>query len=269
MKLVGVFTLTMFGSGLARSGIIMLFPKKFNFVGRHKYVLISLLLYWPALFVATHISVPQVVRNAGVSDKKLHFLAYLILVSLLWFVVSPHDRVNWKKAKVWIVLAVIVWYGAADEWLQGFVHRGRDIGDFWADLTGAVTGLVILSIFSFWPGLLVLLGMVIFFVTNLTRVHMVLSSEYVNTAFNFLAYAFFTLVWIQNIHRYIGQRQIGRKWWIAAASVPVLFLASVKAYSLLMTDREIWIYDIATSATAILAMLTVSFLICGPDKKEL
>jgi VanZ family protein len=246
----------------------MLFPKKLKFVGRHKYVLISLLLYWPALFAATHIPVPEVVRSAGMSDKKLHFLAYLILVSLLWFVASPHDRVNWKKAKVWIVLAVIVWYGAFDEWLQGFVHRGRDIGDFWADLSGAMTGLVILSIFSFWPGLLVLLGTVIFFVTNLTRVHVILESEYVNTAFNFLAYAAFTLVWIQNIHLYIGLRQAGIKWWIASGSVPLLFLAIVRLYTLTMTDKGIWPYDIATSAAAILSVLAVSYLICRPDKKE-
>jgi hypothetical protein len=246
----------------------MLFPKKLNLVGRHRYVLISLLLYWPALFVATHIPIPEVVGNAGLSDKKLHFLAYLILVSLLWFVVSPHDRVNWKKAKVWIVLAVIVWYGAADEWLQGYVERGRDIGDFWADLSGAMTGLVILSIFSFWPGLLSLVGMVIFFVTNLTRVNMVLESEYVNTAFNFIAYAVFTLVCIQNIHQYLGVRQAGGKWWIAAGSVPVLLLAIVKGYSLLKTDKGVWGYDIATSAAAILSVLAVSFLICRPDKKE-
>ena len=118
-------------------------------------------------------------------------------------------------------------------------------------------------------GLLVLVGMMIFVITNLTRMNMVLESEYVNTAFNFLAYAFFTLVWIQNIHRYIGLRQIGRKWWIAAASVPVLLLAIVKGYALLRTDKGIWGYDIATSATAILLVLSVSFLICRPHKKEI
>ena len=95
--------------------LLMLFPKQLSVVGRHRYVLIGLLLYWPALFAATHIPVPDFVGSMGMSDKKLHYLAYLILVSLLWFAVSPHDRVNWKKAKVWIVLAVIVWYGAIDD----------------------------------------------------------------------------------------------------------------------------------------------------------
>jgi hypothetical protein len=244
----------------------MIFPKRLNLIGRHKYVLISLLMYWPALFAATHIPVPDFVGSAGMSDKKLHYLAYLVLVSLLWFVVSPHNKVNWKKAKVWVVLAVIVWYGAIDEWLQGFVHRSPDVADFKADLSGALTGLVILSIFSFWPGLLILFGSIIFIVTNLTTVHVVLGSEHINTAFNFLGYAIFTLIWIQNIHEYFGLRKMGIKWWVAASVVPLLFVAIIRGYGYYFSDKELWIYDIATSVAGILSAIVVSYIACMPKR---
>ena len=243
----------------------MIFPRRLNLVGRHRYVLFGLLLYWPALFAATHIPVPDFVANAGMSDKKLHYMAYFVLVSLLWFVVSPHSKVNWKKAKVWIVLAVIVWYGAADEWLQGFVHRSPDVNDFWADFAGALTGLVILSVFSFWPGLLVLFGTVIFIVTNLTRVHIVWESEHVNTAFNFLGYAIFTVIWVQIIHEYIGLRKMGIKWWIAASIVPAFFLVIVKGYGM-ARGKELWIYDIATSCAGIASAIVVSYIACMPKR---
>lgn len=246
----------------------MVFPRNLNLIGRHKYVLVSLLLYWPAIFVATHIPIPDFVRDAHMSDKMLHYLAYLMLVSLLWFAVSPQNRVNWKKPKVWIVLAVIVWYGAMDEWLQGFVNRGVDVGDFKADLVGAMTGLVILTIFSFWPSLLLLLGIAIFIMTNLTRTNLILGSENINTAFNLIAYAIFTLIWIQNIHQSIGLRTMGAKWWVAAGSVPVFFLGVVKGYSL-ATGKEIWGYDIATSASGILLAMVVSYTICMIHDKSL
>ena len=85
---------------------------------RKKLVWISILIYWPTLFVLTHIPMPKIVDEAHVSDKSLHFVAYFILVFLLWGTLRPYEKVNWKKATVWTILAIIVWYGAVDEWLS-------------------------------------------------------------------------------------------------------------------------------------------------------
>ena len=85
---------------------------------RHKAIIISLLVYWPVLFVLAHVPIPQLVREAGVSDKSLHFLAYLILAFLLWFAINPDRKVNWRRAGAWWILSVVVLYGVADEFFQ-------------------------------------------------------------------------------------------------------------------------------------------------------
>src|SRR4030042_647093 len=96
---------------------------------RQKLTIISLLVYWPGVFILAHIPIPQLVYKAQVSDKSLHFLVYLVLVFLLWFTISPDKKVNWRKAAAWWVLFVVVWYGVVDEVLQGYVGRSCDIID--------------------------------------------------------------------------------------------------------------------------------------------
>ncbi|MHC5095363.1 MAG: VanZ family protein, partial [Planctomycetota bacterium] len=86
---------------------------------RHKTVLLLLGIYWPVIFCLTHIPVPQVARQSGMSDKTMHVLAYFVLTFLVWFAVSPYHKARWNGIKVWIVLATIIGYAAVDEYLQG------------------------------------------------------------------------------------------------------------------------------------------------------
>jgi len=76
--------------------------------GQQKITASLLILYWLALFIATHIPVPQAVQEAGVSDKGLHLLANLILVFLFWFTVSDGKKANWRKPAPWCVLVITV-----------------------------------------------------------------------------------------------------------------------------------------------------------------
>jgi len=122
---------------------------------RQKVLTVLLLLYWPGLFVLAHVPIPRLVYRAQVSDKTLHFLAHLLLVFLLWFAVRPDRKVSWRDAALWWVLFVAVWYGAFDELLQGgSVGRSCDFRDFLANLAGASSGLIVFSLFAFWPALL-------------------------------------------------------------------------------------------------------------------
>ena len=82
---------------------------------QRKITVLVLALYWPALFISAHIPIPRVVREANVSDKGLHFLAYLVLTFLLWFAVLGNQKVNWRKAAAWWMLLFIIGYGVVDE----------------------------------------------------------------------------------------------------------------------------------------------------------
>ena len=112
-----------------------------NLPSRQKLTIISLLIYWPAIFIVLHIPIPDLIYQANVSDKALHFLVYLILASLLWFAARPEDKVNWRKRRVWWVVLAAVIYGVTDEITQCMVGRSCDIADFFANIAGVFSGL--------------------------------------------------------------------------------------------------------------------------------
>lgn len=168
---------------------------------RKNLTLLCLLVYWPSLFVLAHIPIPQVVRQADLSDKTLHFLAYFILVFLLWGTVRPYERVNWRRATVWIILAVVVWYGVIDECLQGYAGRSPDVMDFAADLIGAGASLLVLTLLSFWPALLSLAAMSIFVLANCSRADVTKLVPLTHTAFHLLAYGAFAFLWLVYLQR--------------------------------------------------------------------
>ncbi len=228
---------------------------------RQKLTIMPLLLYWPAIFILAHIPIPQLVRQAHVSDKILHFLAYLILVFLLWFAVSPDKKVNWRRAAVWWILFVVVWYGALDELLQGYVQgRSCDVRDFLANLAGVLTGLVLFSFFTFWPVLLVVTGVTIFLLTNLTRANPAELLPVTNTVFHPFAYGFFTIVWIRNMYRFLPQKAPKPKWLIVALALPIGLLLSVKLFSVI-SGRYFGLRDVIISVAAIAAVVVTVSLV--------
>ena len=228
---------------------------------RQKLTIISLLLYWPIIFILAHIPVPRLVREAGVSDKGLHFLAYLVLVFLLWFVIRPDRKVNWRRATVWWVLLVIVWYGVVDELLQGFVvGRSCDVMDFFANLTGVLAGLILFTFLTFWPALLVVTGIVIFVSANLTRANLAdLLPPVANVPFHLFAYAFFTVLWIRHIHHFLSLKAPKPKWIIAALALPTGFLLAVKLFSVI-SGKNFAVQDAIFSAVGVATVVGITYL---------
>lgn len=227
---------------------------------RHKFMLVAIGLYWPAIFIATHIPISgEFIHDAGMSDKTMHFLAYLTLVSIAWFAVSPFEKVDWKKNKVWIILAAVVLYGVFDEWLQGFVGRSPDVFDFVADVSAALTALVIMTFLTFWPTVLTLATFFIFAITCLTIPNITLQNEYINSAFFFLSYTFFTLVWIQSSQRIWNIKRSQAKWFISSIGVPAAALMAMTLMSLAF-GKQFWPLNIITSASAILAATAATYL---------
>lgn len=228
---------------------------------RQKLIIISLLIYWPAIFVLAHVPIPLLVRKAGVSDKILHFIAYFVLVFLLWFAANPDRKVSWRRAAAWWILLVTVWYGVIDEVLQGFVAgRNCDVMDFFADLAGVVTGLILFAFFSFWPAFLVVTGITIFALSNLTRVNLVDLLPITNIAFHLFAYAFFAMLWIQNMHLFLPLKVPNLKWLILASVLPTGLLLAVKVFSVI-SGRGGTIQDVIIAAVGIAAVVITAYML--------
>jgi VanZ family protein len=227
---------------------------------RQKLTIISLLVYWPGVFILAHIPIPQLVYKAQVSDKSLHFLAYLVLVFLLWFAISPDKKVNWRKAAVWWVLFVAVWYGVVDELLQGYVGRNCDVTDFFADLAGTLTGLILFSFFTFWSVLLIVTGTTIFTLTNLIRANLAELLPITNAIFHLFAYGFFTMLWLQYIHLFLPMKAPKPKWMIAALVPPIGFLLTVKLFSVIF-GKDFVVQDVIISTVGIITVVATIYLI--------
>ncbi len=227
---------------------------------RHKLTLISLLVYWPGVFILAHMPIPRVVYKAQVSDKWLHFLAYLVLVFLLWFAISPDKKVNWRKATVWWVLMVVVWYGVFDEVLQGFIGRNCDVTDFLADLAGTLVGLILFSLFTFWPVLLIVAGATIFILTNLARANLSELVPITNAMFHLFAYGIFTMLWIQYIYLFLPMKAPKLKWAVTALALPAGLLLTVKSFSII-AGKEFGVKDAIVAAAGITAVVVTTSVI--------
>ena len=198
------------------------------------------------------------VREADVSDKSLHFLAYLILVFLLWFTVSDGKKVNWRKAAPWWVLCIMVAYGILDEWLQSYAAgRSCDAWDFFADMTSTLTGLILFSVLSFWPAGLVVTATVIFGVANISRADLTDVLPAASAAFHLFAYAILATFWIQCLRLFMPRNHLRRnraKWLAAAIAAPMALILTVKLFSVIL-GKEFAVQDMIISIGAIVTVV--------------
>jgi VanZ family protein len=233
---------------------------------RQKITLILLALYWPALFFLAHVPIPQLVRKAGVSDKCLHFLAYLILTFLLWFSIKSDEKVKWRRPAVWCIIVLTAGYGAVDEVIQSTVGRTCDVLDIAANLAGILTGLFIFSFFTFWPSSLFVTGLTVFGITNIAKANLAEMFPVTYMLFHLFAFGIFTALWIQNMHLSIDIKESETKWLICAFSVPVGFLLTVKVFTAIL-GRDFAVTDIIASLGAII-IVTVAIYIRALLKKR-
>jgi VanZ family protein len=227
---------------------------------QQKVIAISLVSYWLTLFILTHIPIPQLVREADVSDKSLHFLAYLILAFLLWFAISPDKKVNWRWPAVWRVLFVIVVYALVDEWLQGYVRgRSRDAMDIVANLAGTLTGLILFSVLTFWPAALLVMGATIFGLTNITQPNLADLLPIANAMFHLFAYPTFALLWVQYVQLFLSLRPPKPKWLITALAAPIGLLLAIKLFSVIL-GKDFALPDIIISVAGIVVVVATIYM---------
>jgi VanZ family protein len=113
-----------------------------SMVALRRILIVLTALYWAALLTATHLPKPPNLAMA-VSDKVEHFLAYGVLMGLLYLAFWVFRPRQWWMA--WVALAVVLAYGALDEWTQPWTGRDCDFRDWLADTGGAVLALGLLT----------------------------------------------------------------------------------------------------------------------------
>ena len=211
------------------------------------------------IFWLTHIPVPALARQSGMSDKTMHVLAYFVLAFLVWFAISPYEKVRWHMKKVWMILAIVVCYGVVDEILQGRVGRSADVLDFAADLLGVILALILLSILSFWPALLAASAVFVFVISNLSNLPILYPQYYLDTVFHYTAYTAFALIWIQHTDRCPRLKLSGAGWLICSLLVPVGLLILIKGSAPLFGRAIGWI-EVATALFGIASAILISYL---------
>ena len=101
--------------------------------------------YWAALFVATHVSLGGMSLKVGGGDKLLHFLVFFVLALLGGRAAIQRGQ---RLTRSWLLIwfGIYAFYGAANELLQSLVNRTPSVGDWVADSSGALAGLLLVYI---------------------------------------------------------------------------------------------------------------------------
>jgi len=225
-----------------------------------RLALILLGLYWPGFFILAHIPIPMAVRRAGMSDKTLHVLAYMLLAFLLGTAVSPDRRLSWRRLRSWLVLVGVLGYGVVDELVQARVGRTADLHDYLADVVGCFIAMGVLTLLPFWPGFAVVIAGTIFALSNLTTANPAASFPVVNAVFHVLAYGLFTVVWSRNLPSCVLSRAVWLKAVALRVSVPLALLVLTKASGRFLS-RPLHAGETALALVGIaVAALVLSFL---------
>jgi len=208
-----------------------------NLSRTRKISLFILLLYWPLIFTLTHIPLKtEFLIQLQASDKTLHFLVYFILSFLLYFAAEPTKKLSLKSKKFWLLFAALLFYAAADEWLQGLVGRSCDFLDFVANLTGVAAAFFLLSFLSFQPALLLFTAVSIIIITKAAQMRFIGWLSFIKPAVYFLAYAFFTIIWSRFIFTVNFLRSSRLKWLAASFALPLILLLAAGIFSFILAN---------------------------------
>ena len=237
---------------------------------KNKKIIMTVLLavYWIAIFILTHIPIPEVVYKADVSDKTLHFVAYLIFTFMLWVAVSPNKNIDWRKLTIWWVIFVLIAYGAIDEWLQQYVGRSTDLTDFYANMKGVAAGLILLSFLEFKSCFIIVAGTSILAISTLAKENLGELMPKLYSTFHLLGYSFFTQLWIWKLYQYRNKINLTQlKWIIIAYAVPLAFLATVILTTKLV-GRYFELRNMIIAFAAISTTVAVNVLALALSNKE-
>ena len=244
-------------------------------ISRQKTSLILVLIYWPSLFILTHIPFgPELLRKFSPSDKALHVLIFFILTFLLYSAFYSSEKsgsqntfssllgalIKLKNRSPWLILLVLIFYAAADEWLQGFMGRNRSLFDFLANLTGIISAFVLLAVFSYDFALLISLGLSIVMMTCAVQMKFAGWLSFARAAFYLFSYALLTFLWIRLFSPKLSVKTDKFKWLLTALSLPVGHFSATLLLSIFLLKKPLKPAEVSFSLAAIAAVVA---LICA------
>ncbi len=107
-----------------------------------------LAIYWTALFVATHIPNLNLADvHIHTTDLFLHGLSFWLLTLLYWLAVHGRKRPDFRRRQVYYDLLILAGYAVMDELSQELVHRSAGWHDWFADIIGIVSAVIMLYLF--------------------------------------------------------------------------------------------------------------------------
>jgi hypothetical protein len=163
-----------------------------------KFLTIILIFYWLGILVATHIPIPGWTGKMGVSDKTMHFVAYMTLALLSWFSISFEKKADWKKLRPWLLSAIILFYGFVDELSQHFTRRSVDPRDFAANVLGIVT------IIPACHATMILVTVCPFFLPALVKSQFIPQGSILEVGAYLAGFACVTVAWIKYLSSIVG-----------------------------------------------------------------
>lgn len=118
-------------------------------VGKSKLALVVLCVYWPAIFVASHIPKQMVPEGWSVSGLKVHVAAYSVLTLLVFAGAGLLWRTSLCSKKAWVLVGLISGYAAGDELLQ-LLSQGRsgNLADWAIDTATCLVCVLLLALLA-------------------------------------------------------------------------------------------------------------------------
>lgn len=155
-----------------------------------------LIFYWLCLLIATHIPVPMWVRKMGVSDKTMHFAAYMVLTILLWLASSFDLKANWRKLRPWLIWTIALLYAVVDEIMQHFiVGRSMDLLDMISDMLGVAAGMLTVTFISGYHSAMILVIVSPIFLPAIVRSRLIKESSILEGLIYLAGFVSITAAW--------------------------------------------------------------------------
>jgi len=162
-----------------------------------KFFTIILVFYWLSIFIATHIPVPGWTGKMGVSDKTMHFTAYMTLAILLWLSSSFGQKACWRGLKSRLLLSIVSLYAVMDEALQHFTRRSFDLSDMASNFGGIAAAFLLVTLLQSTHVTMILVSVSMLFLPAFVRSRLITQNSIFEAAAYMAGFAIVTIAWIK------------------------------------------------------------------------